>query len=561
MTHQENLSNPQEVTKRSHYDSLSLSVCFPSSKTLDKTPKVPKVDSNQQNSKIKHLAIQTSGHPEAQGVYFTTLKKHNTFYLRVSQRAKQAQQAKQAHREHLKNESVTVSLRTESIREAKMRSDYLKDRLLEQAGSFIDFNHMRETLKEIAKAELVRRPKVEWYYRGSIIVAQEALQEAQTVEQVRFIQSYADIMKKGLQSDTEGLLSIIDSNDSEVSSEQSKHSKHSEPKEHKEHKESLTIDGLIDNYIADKISSGEWMESTKEKKGAKLQHLKTIFEACSLKDKPIDKLTRNDLLEVRTALINRGLKTLTVNGYMQDIRAIFNNAEALGLIGKSPAVKLNIKDRDIKEPKALTESEVIALIDYFKHGYFTEARRSKKTLEGMKYLKWVPQIAAITGARLNEILQLRKGDIRQSANGLCWYIDINDRGDNVVKNKSSNRIVPLVNGAYGFDLELFLSEVVNTCNDDLDNIFRLKNSERTKNTSRIIHQINEYRKNRPNSVPENLTMHSLRHTMATLCLNKKMPESFAKEILGHTQSITYGLYGSAGVDVETMYEEMVKLFK
>ncbi|EJL6323900.1 tyrosine-type recombinase/integrase [Vibrio cholerae] len=543
MTHQENLSNPQEVnkkvTKRSHYDSLSLSV-------FSSNP----INPDSRNGINPHIR-------DTQKIYFTTLKKHNTFYLRVS------------HRDQLQNASVTVSLRTESIREAKMRSDYLKDRLLEQAGSFIDFNHMRETLKEIAKAELVRRPKVDWYYRGSIIVAQEALQEAQTVEQVRFIQSYADIMKKGLQSDTEGLLSIIDSVDSERSkhSEQSKHSKHSEPQDHKdhkdikEHKESLTIDGLIDNYIADKISSGEWMESTKEKKGAKLQHLKTIFEACSLKDKPIDKLTRNDLLEVRSALINRGLKTLTVNGYMQDIRAIFNNAEALGLIGKSPAVKLNIKDRDIKEPKALTESEVIALIEYFKHGYFTEARRSKKTLEGMKYLKWVPQIAAITGARLNEILQLRKGDIRQSANGLCWYIDINDRGDNVVKNKSSNRIVPLVNGAYGFDLELFLSEVVNTCNDDLDNVFRLKNSERTKNTSRIIHQINEYRKNRPNSVPENLTMHSLRHTMATLCLNKKMPESFAKEILGHTQSITYGLYGSAGVDVETMYEEMVKLFK
>ncbi|MVK18977.1 integrase, partial [Staphylococcus aureus] len=50
---------------------------------------------------------------------------------------------------------------------------------------------------------------------------------------------------------------------------------------------------------------------------------------------------------------------------------------------------------------------------------------------------------------------------------------INDRGDNVVKNKSSNRIVPLVDGAYGFDLELFLSEIVNTCNEDSDNIFRL----------------------------------------------------------------------------------------
>ncbi|OWO70038.1 integrase, partial [Vibrio cholerae] len=123
-----------------------------------------------------------------------------------------------------------------------MRSDYLKDRLLEQAGSFIDFNHMRETLKEIAKAELLRRPKVDWFYRGNIIVAQEALQEAQTVEQVRFIQSYSDIMKKGLQSDTEGLLSIIDS----VDSEQSKHSEPQDHKEHKEHKESLTIDELID---------------------------------------------------------------------------------------------------------------------------------------------------------------------------------------------------------------------------------------------------------------------------------------------------------------------------
>ncbi|KQA25029.1 integrase [Vibrio metoecus] len=455
MIPQENLSNRQEVNKRSHYDSLSLSV-------FSSNP----INPDYGNGINPHIR-------DTQKIYFTTLKKHNTFYLRVSHRERSKQ------RDQLQNASVTVSLRTESRREAKMRSDYLKDRLLEQAGSFIDFDHMRAALKEIAQTELVRRPKVDWFYRGNIIIAQEALQEAQTVEQVRFIQSYADIMKKGLQSDTEGLLSIIDSNDSEQS-KHSERSKHSEPKEPKEPKESLTIDGLIDNYIADKISSGEWMESTKEKKGAKLQHLKTIFEACSLKDKPIDKLTRNDLLEVRTALIKRGLKTLTVNGYMQDIRAIFNNAEALGLIVKSPAVKLNIKDRDIKEPKALTESEVIALIEYFKHGYFTEARRSKKTLEGMKYLKWVPQIAAVTGARLNEILQLRKGDIRQSANGLCWYIDINDRGDNVVKNKSSNRIVPLVDGAYGFDLELFLSEVVNTCNEDSDNIFRLKNSRTNK---------------------------------------------------------------------------------
>ncbi|HFS8461175.1 TPA: tyrosine-type recombinase/integrase [Vibrio cholerae] len=514
-------SNSQEVTKRSRYASLSQSVCFPSSNP-----------SNSINPDYRNI-------PK---IYFTTIKKQNTFYLRVSHRDT-AQRAKQAQ-----NESVTVSLRTNNRREAMMNTDYLKERLLEQAGSFVSFDHMRETLKEIAKAELVRRPKVDWYYRGSIIVAQEALQEAQTVEQVRFIQSYADIMKKSLQSDTEGLLSIVDSV-SEVSSERSKHRVNNVK----------TFSQMVEDYINEKEVSGSWTAATLGTKAATVRKLVSYFEACSLQDKPIDQITRQDLLKVRTALSNDGLKLSTVNGQIRNIVAVFKYAELLDVIPKSPAVKLLLKDRENKDSKALTESEVNNVLIYFKHGYFTEAKRSKKTIEAMKFIKWIPQVAAITGARLNEILQLRKADIKQSDNGLCWFIDINDKGDNVLKNKSSARIVPLVNGAYGFDLELFLNEVVNTCNDDSDNIFRLKNSDRQLNSIKIGKLLKAYRDNH-SEAPGTLTMHSFRHTMATLCLNKKMPESFAKEILGHTQSITYGLYGSAGVDVETMYKEMVKLW-
>lgn len=423
-----------------------------------------------------------------------------------------------------------------------MNTDYLKERLLEQAGSFVNFDHMRAALKEIAQTELVRRPKVDWFYRGNIIIAQEALQEAQTVEQVRFIQSYSDIMKKGLQSDTEGLLSIVDS-------ERSKHRVNNVK----------TFSQMVEDYINEKEVSGSWTAATLGTKAATVRKLVSYFEACSLQDKPIDQITRQDLLEVRTALSNDGLKLSTVNGQIRNIVAVFKYAELLDVIPKSPAVKLLLKDRENKDSKALTESEVINVLSYFKHGYFTETKRSKKTIEAMKFIKWIPQLAAITGARLNEILQLRKGDIKQSDNGLCWFIDINDKGDNVLKNKSSARIVPLVNGAYGFDLELFLNEVVNTCNDDSDNIFRLKNSDRQLNSIKIGKLLKAYRDNH-SEAPETLTMHSFRHTMATLCLNKKMPESFAKEILGHTQTITYSLYGSAGVDVETMYKEMVKLW-
>ncbi|EGQ9412328.1 tyrosine-type recombinase/integrase [Vibrio cholerae] len=525
-------SNSQEVTKRSHYASLSQSVCFPSS-----NPSNP-INPDYGNGINPHYR-------NIPKIYFTTIKKQNTFYLRV------------LHRDTAQNESVTVSLRTNNRREAMMNTDYLKERLLEQAGSFVSFDHMRAALKEIAQTELVRRPKVDWFYRGNIIVAQEALQEAQTVEQVRFIQSYSDIMKKGLQSDTEGLLSIVDSV-SEVSRVSESTNVNSERSKHRVNNVK-TFSQMVEDYINEKEVSGSWTTATLGTKAATVRKLVSYFEACSLQDKTIDQITRQDLLEVRTALSNDGLKLSTVNGQIRNIVAVFKYAELLDVIPKSPAVKLLLKDRENKDSKALTESEVNNVLSYFKHGYFTEAKRSKKTIEAMKFIKWIPQLAAITGARLNEILQLRKGDIKQSDNGLCWFVDINDKGDNVLKNKSSARVVPLVNGAYGFDLELFLNEVVNTCNDDSDNIFRLKNSDRQLNSIKIGKLLKAYRDNH-SEAPETLTMHSFRHTMATLCLNKKMPESFAKEILGHTQSITYGLYGSAGVDVETMYKEMVKLW-
>ncbi|EKO3636837.1 tyrosine-type recombinase/integrase [Vibrio metschnikovii] len=522
------LSNHQEVTKRSQYDiASSISHPFFSQSVSSINPHYRKA------------------HHTFPKIYFTTIKKQNTFYLRVFHRCSPI----------VRNKSVTVSLRTDNRRTAMMHFDYLKERLLEQAGSFVNFDQMREVLKEIAKTELMRQPKHDWFYKAEIIKTNEALQMAKKVEQVRFLQSYGDIMKKGLQSDTDGLLSIIDNYKPDTTSKASEASKD-------EINIISTVKAfpqMVEDYINEKEISGSWTSATLGTKAATVRKLVRYFEACSLQDKPIDQITRQDLLEVRTALSNDGLKLSTVNGQIRNIVAVFKYAELLDVIPKSPAVKLLLKDRENKASKALTELEVNNALNYFKYDYFTEKKRSKKTIETMKFIKWIPQLAAITGARLNEILQLRKGDLKQSDNGLCWFVDINDKGDNVLKNKSSARVVPLVNGAYGFDLELFLNEVVNTCNDDSDNIFRLKNSDRQLNSIKIGKILKAYRDSHPEA-PESLSMHSFRHTMATLCLNKKMPESFAKELLGHTQSITYGLYGSAGVDIETMYQEMLKLW-
>ena len=55
---------------------------------------------------------------------------------------------------------------------------------------------------------------------------------------------------------------------------------------------------------------------------------------------------------------------------------------------------------------------------------------------------WIPQIAAFTGARLNELAQLRITDIKQE-DGI-WIFDITDEGDDTsLKTKESKRRIPI----------------------------------------------------------------------------------------------------------------------
>ncbi len=58
---------------------------------------------------------------------------------------------------------------------------------------------------------------------------------------------------------------------------------------------------------------------------------------------------------------------------------------------------------------------------------------------------WVPLIGLFSGMRLNEICQLHVEDIIEAGDGedKIWCFDINDRGERVLKNPSSRRLVPI----------------------------------------------------------------------------------------------------------------------
>ena len=101
---------------------------------------------------------------------------------------------------------------------------------------------------------------------------------------------------------------------------------------------------------------------------------------------------------------------------------------------------------------------------------------------------------------------------------------------------------------------------MNTCETG-DFIFRLNSVEDRERFTAAVNQIfMKFKKLNPNDAPKNASMHSLRHTMATLCLKAKIPEAWTQRLLGHTQSLTYGLYAKGGIDIDKMHGEFSKVF-
>lgn len=87
------------------------------------------------------------------------------------------------------------------------------------------------------------------------------------------------------------------------------------------------------------------------------------------------------------------------------------------------------------------------------------AKAYSQKASGKPYHYYVTVLAAITGARLNEVAQLQVKDVRVTEAGTV-YIHINEDDSSLlgksIKNAHSDRCVPLVDGAYGFVLADFM---------------------------------------------------------------------------------------------------------
>jgi len=252
--------------------------------------------------------------------------------------------------------------------------------------------------------------------------------------------------------------------------------------------------------------------------------------------------SRADLVSLRDRLSD-GRMPSTVNKLLIKLSAVLAWSVENGHIPKSYDKKLKLTKGLESSRRAFTQDQVGKLVAY------------SNTLPETSWKRWLLSLGAITGGRLNEISQLTTSDVLTLEAGIV-AIHINEAGEGKsIKNKRSERLVPLTDGAYGFDLTAFLRYVEVCRRRGADSLAQIgyKTAGEWANQQAIPAALGD-------SFGPGLVFHSMRHALASLMQAKGVPTAYAQALMGHASgTITFDIYGS-GVPVATIAEMLKELF-
>lgn len=292
-----------------------------------------------------------------------------------------------------------------------------------------------------------------------------------------------------------------------------------------ERQSSVVFSSLVSSLLAEKVQT---------LKTSSYKDLSSSLNTVSrFLPEDMDLMSRSGWLAVRDSMLASEVRPSTINKLLTKAKMCLDYGLMNGqLEGRNPIERMKLtKDIDSKR-RAFTDEELERLLVRVESEYQFTRHTAHTTSEARR---WASLVSVVTGARSAEVCHLTKRDIVTLDNGLTC-IDINEDGDGKsVKNKHSVRLVPLTDGACGFDLKSFL-EWVDTQPDEGPLFGMTPSAYSSWFNSRVLTE----------ALPdaENVSLHSLRHWLATRMKERGVNLVDAQGILGHSsQSITYDLYG------------------
>lgn len=243
---------------------------------------------------------------------------------------------------------------------------------------------------------------------------------------------------------------------------------------------------------------------------------------------------------------NQGYASGSIERTKATMSVMFSDAKENDIIISNPITKsVKCPKKEKKIPRVLTIKE--------QEKFLETAKKSCNYLQYLFVLQTGLRTGELTGLRWEDIdFQKRLIHIRRS---MRYDSSINEFIIDEPKSKSGYRDIPMTQMAYDVLMEVKKKKIKQTIclmqNRDL--IFLNRNGNPTTNADYDLSLLNICKK----AGIERISMHTLRHTFATRCIESGMKPKTLQMILGHSQiSMTMDLY--VHVTEEEKEKEMKK---
>ena len=323
-----------------------------------------------------------------------------------------------------------------------------------------------------------------------------------------------------------------------------------------ESREIITLKVVFENFTANTSVSQKWSSSTMDLVNIVGNILFKFFHP----SKDITTISRDDLLKFRNTLAliptklnqkakykdksleqiirigknDAKLSQVTIQKYMIRVVQFFKYCYNIDYISKSIINDLNVKvEINPMERKVLPYSKEEANAIFKIVQNFKETNKSPSKRISANDLYYITMIAAYSGMRINEIVQLRVRDIVQHNNVFCFSINRDDGKS--TKNINSIRLVPVHSKLIEFGLMEFVKQrasanksIFKVSNKDFSEIFR----------SQIQRKLISSDKQK--------TFYSFRHYFIDTLVQQEVEPNIIAQIVGHEKQykILLGTYAT-----------------
>jgi integrase len=183
----------------------------------------------------------------------------------------------------------------------------------------------------------------------------------------------------------------------------------------------VTLESLLDGWATEKRPTEKTIYSWK-------RILEQLVRFVGYNDAA--RLTADDFLRWKTALVEVGLRTKTIrDSKIAPLRAILQWGVDNRKLAANPASRIvvDVRTKARDRIRGFTDEEAVLILQH-----------AAKEQDAVK--RWVPLLCAYSGARLSEVCQLRAEDIFKQGGLWCMKFDP-DAGS--LKNENSERATPL----------------------------------------------------------------------------------------------------------------------